>query len=404
MTRRSRHARPSGGDVACGIESRSARSSDGAQRVAGTRADRDSRVGASRRLRRREALGIGEPAAARDPDLRGRQPRRRARHDDLRSPGSRRATSTTPSPRCGCRACRRSSGGAADPSRRSNDLAASRRSPGARRRGAGRGRGAQRRDAVRAYRADRHALDAADTLARRRWRTSSTCRRSHEAAEGLSAADHRGGRRRRGAAVRRMAPVAAALDGSDVDIDTQQSTRSRGPSPLSKVRARRTGCLDCAASERGEHGASRRGVDGVDGVRAHRPARRRIAGLAHRPRNSACGRATRRSSRRSWPRGRYSHEWNVRRSSASGTMGRNLALNIEEHGFPRGRLEPRDGVDRRVPPRSSRRRSSPGRQTLEELVAALERPRRIMMMIPAGAPGRRDDRQAHAAARARATS
>ena len=84
-------------------------------------------------------------------------------------------------------------------------------------------------------------------------------------------------------------------------------------------------------------------------------------------------------------------------------MGRNLALNIEEHGFPVAvwNLETEwiDDV-----PRDHRRRKFTGAKTLEELVAALERPRRIMMMIPAGKPVDRDDRQARAAARAAATS
>src|SRR5436190_1584151 len=68
-----------------------------------------------------------------------------------------------------------------------------------------------------------------------------------------------------------------------------------------------------------------------------------------------------------------------------GTMGRNLALNIEEHGFPVAvwNLET-EWVDAFL-------RDHPGAQftgakTLPELVAALERPRRIMMLIPAGAP------------------
>jgi 6-phosphogluconate dehydrogenase len=68
-----------------------------------------------------------------------------------------------------------------------------------------------------------------------------------------------------------------------------------------------------------------------------------------------------------------------------GTMGRNLALNIEEHGFPvvvwnletewtAAFLGEHPGAQ------------FTGAQTLESLVSSLDRPRRIMMMIPAGKP------------------
>jgi 6-phosphogluconate dehydrogenase len=68
-----------------------------------------------------------------------------------------------------------------------------------------------------------------------------------------------------------------------------------------------------------------------------------------------------------------------------GTMGRNLALNIEEHGY-------RVAVWNREPEwvtdflRDHPRGKFEGTTTLETFVAALERPRRIMMMIPAGKP------------------
>ena len=67
-----------------------------------------------------------------------------------------------------------------------------------------------------------------------------------------------------------------------------------------------------------------------------------------------------------------------------GTMGRNLALNVESHGFPVAvwNLEP-EWVDRFVDANPGRFQ---GTKTFPDLVAALERPRRIMMMIPAGAP------------------
>ncbi|HEX9981943.1 MAG TPA: decarboxylating NADP(+)-dependent phosphogluconate dehydrogenase [Thermoanaerobaculia bacterium] len=66
-------------------------------------------------------------------------------------------------------------------------------------------------------------------------------------------------------------------------------------------------------------------------------------------------------------------------------MGSNLALNIEDHGFSVAvwNREP-ETVDKFLA-------ANPGKQfqaahTLEELVAVLDRPRRIMMMIKAGAP------------------
>jgi 6-phosphogluconate dehydrogenase len=68
-----------------------------------------------------------------------------------------------------------------------------------------------------------------------------------------------------------------------------------------------------------------------------------------------------------------------------GTMGRNLALNIEEHGFPVAvwNLET-DWTDRFLA--EHRGAKFTGAKTLPELVAALDRPRRIMMLIPAGPP------------------
>jgi 6-phosphogluconate dehydrogenase len=66
-------------------------------------------------------------------------------------------------------------------------------------------------------------------------------------------------------------------------------------------------------------------------------------------------------------------------------MGRNLALNVEEHGFPVAvwNLET-EWVDSFV-------NENPGKQfigtkSVEEFVRSLERPRRMMMMIRAGAP------------------
>jgi 6-phosphogluconate dehydrogenase len=68
-----------------------------------------------------------------------------------------------------------------------------------------------------------------------------------------------------------------------------------------------------------------------------------------------------------------------------GTMGRNLALNIEEHGFAVAvwNLET-EWTDKFLADHQGAKFT--GARTLPELVAALERPRRIMMLIPAGAP------------------
>ncbi|HTI36120.1 MAG TPA: NADP-dependent phosphogluconate dehydrogenase [Vicinamibacterales bacterium] len=68
-----------------------------------------------------------------------------------------------------------------------------------------------------------------------------------------------------------------------------------------------------------------------------------------------------------------------------GTMGRNLALNIESRGFSVAvwNLEA-EWTDRFLTDHQGARFT--GAKTLPDLVAALERPRRIMMMIPAGAP------------------
>ncbi len=68
-----------------------------------------------------------------------------------------------------------------------------------------------------------------------------------------------------------------------------------------------------------------------------------------------------------------------------GVMGENLALNIEEHGFPVAvwNLEG-EWVDRFLAENPGKKFT--GTTTLEELTRSLERPRRIMMMIKAGRP------------------
>jgi 6-phosphogluconate dehydrogenase len=68
-----------------------------------------------------------------------------------------------------------------------------------------------------------------------------------------------------------------------------------------------------------------------------------------------------------------------------GTMGRNLALNFESRGYQVAvwNLEP-EWVDEFIADNRDGRFT--GTKTLQNLVAALERPRRIVMMIPAGDP------------------
>jgi 6-phosphogluconate dehydrogenase len=68
-----------------------------------------------------------------------------------------------------------------------------------------------------------------------------------------------------------------------------------------------------------------------------------------------------------------------------GTMGRNLALNIESRGFPVAAWNREtDWTDEFLA--AHRGRSFIGVPTLAELVASIERPRRILLMIPAGPP------------------
>jgi 6-phosphogluconate dehydrogenase len=68
-----------------------------------------------------------------------------------------------------------------------------------------------------------------------------------------------------------------------------------------------------------------------------------------------------------------------------GVMGRNLALNIEEHGFPVAVWNfEADWVDSFVGDFQDKQFT--GTKTLADFARALERPRRIMMMIKAGAP------------------
>ncbi|NNE09066.1 MAG: NADP-dependent phosphogluconate dehydrogenase [Gemmatimonadetes bacterium] len=68
-----------------------------------------------------------------------------------------------------------------------------------------------------------------------------------------------------------------------------------------------------------------------------------------------------------------------------GVMGRNLALNLEDHDYSVAvwNLEP-EKTEAFIEENKGKRFT--GTRTFEELVASLEKPRRIMMMIKAGAP------------------
>ena len=68
-----------------------------------------------------------------------------------------------------------------------------------------------------------------------------------------------------------------------------------------------------------------------------------------------------------------------------GTMGRNLAMNVESHGFPVAVWNrEQDWTTDFIAANQGRRFT--GTASTDELIAALERPRRILMMIPAGKP------------------
>src|SRR5262249_27341572 len=65
-------------------------------------------------------------------------------------------------------------------------------------------------------------------------------------------------------------------------------------------------------------------------------------------------------------------------------MGQNLALNIEEHGFPIAVFNRTTArVDEFVSAHPGKRIA--GCHSLEELVSRLERPRRVLLMVQAGA-------------------
>jgi 6-phosphogluconate dehydrogenase len=68
-----------------------------------------------------------------------------------------------------------------------------------------------------------------------------------------------------------------------------------------------------------------------------------------------------------------------------GTMGSNLALNLEDHGIPVAFWN-REAERTKAFAAANRDRDFLPTSTFEELVGAVDRPRRILMMIPAGDP------------------
>ncbi|MEO8196956.1 MAG: NADP-dependent phosphogluconate dehydrogenase [Thermoanaerobaculia bacterium] len=69
-----------------------------------------------------------------------------------------------------------------------------------------------------------------------------------------------------------------------------------------------------------------------------------------------------------------------------GVMGENLALNVTDHGFRVALWDRTEAKVARLIQRADGNRKWTGTKTLEEFAAALGRPRRIVLMIKAGAP------------------
>ncbi len=69
-----------------------------------------------------------------------------------------------------------------------------------------------------------------------------------------------------------------------------------------------------------------------------------------------------------------------------GVMGENLALNVTDHGFSVALWNRTEAKVERVIQRAAPNRQWIGTRTLEEFAAALSRPRRILLIIKAGAP------------------
>ncbi len=69
-----------------------------------------------------------------------------------------------------------------------------------------------------------------------------------------------------------------------------------------------------------------------------------------------------------------------------GVMGRNLALNMADHGYAVAVYDRVAAVTRHFVSSDDRPGGIAGCRSMRELVGSLERPRRVMMMVPAGSP------------------
>ena len=87
-----------------------------------------------------------------------------------------------------------------------------------------------------------------------------------------------------------------------------------------------------------------------------------------------------------------------------GVMGANLARNIESKGFPVVGYDLDAKKTQAFLDGPAKGKAIAGADQPEQLMEMLERPRRILMMVPAGAAGRQRHRASPAASRARATS
>ena len=67
-----------------------------------------------------------------------------------------------------------------------------------------------------------------------------------------------------------------------------------------------------------------------------------------------------------------------------GTMGRNLLLNVADHGFSAIGFDKDPEKGRLLESSATAGTRVKGVNSLEELVASLERPRKLMMLVPAG--------------------
>ena len=85
-------------------------------------------------------------------------------------------------------------------------------------------------------------------------------------------------------------------------------------------------------------------------------------------------------------------------------MGENLVLNMESHGFTVAVFNRTTSKVDDVLGRPGKGKSVVGTHSVQELVSALKRPRKIMMMVKAGDAGRRGHRASSSLCSSPATS